>query len=183
MGGTKATFGSLLDEWPALSESIRRSPKTLHEYRRKINTSIRPTLGARALDKLTALDLDRLYADQLEAGRPGARSPELATIFILAVLTGMRRGELCGLQWSDVDWKSALVVVLRSIWQTPDGIGTKGPKSHQARRLVLGEQAIEVLGGRHARALADASAALVALSPGEVRPEDPRCRPVASSAS
>src|SRR5665213_1251142 len=200
-------------------------PKTLHEYKRKIDTSIRPKLGAKALDKLTAHDLDRLYASQLAAGlspstvlyhhriigaalkqgrkwgwvdrnvaedatppaarktetkvpspeqvtaliseaaRPSARNPELATIVILAALTGMRRGELCGLQWGDIDWQSAAVVVRRSIWQTPDGIGTKGPKSHQARRLVLGEQAMVVLGGRHARAEADATAAAVALSP------------------
>src|SRR5665213_4038168 len=183
-------------------------PKTLHEYKRKIDTSIRPKLGAKALDKLTAHDLDKLYARQLagglspstvlyhhriigaalkqgrkwgwvdrnvaedatppaarktetkvpspeqvtalisEAARPSARNPELATIVILAALTGMRRGELCGLQWGDIDWQSAAVVVRRSIWQTPDGIVTKGPKSHQARRLVLGEQAMVVLGGR-----------------------------------
>ena len=208
----QSTLGSLLDEWLAHSERVGRSPKTLHEYKRKIDTSIRPTLGAKALDKLTAHDLDRLYASQLAAGlspstvlyhhriigaaleqgrkwgwvdrnvaedatppaarktetkvpspeqvtaliseaaRPSARNPELATIVILAALTGMRRGELCGLQWGDIDWQSAAVVVRRSIWQTPDGIGTKGPKSHQARRLVLGEQAMVVLGGRHARA-------------------------------
>ena len=45
-----------------------RSPKTLHEYKRKIDKEIRPTLGAVPLDKLTAHDLDRLYADQLASG-------------------------------------------------------------------------------------------------------------------
>jgi hypothetical protein len=37
----------------AHSERMGRSPKTLHEYRRKIDKSIRPTLGAIALDKLS----------------------------------------------------------------------------------------------------------------------------------
>ena len=45
-----------------------RSPKTLYEYRRKIDKSIRPDLGATRLDKLTAHDLDKLYARQLAAG-------------------------------------------------------------------------------------------------------------------
>jgi len=150
-GGTKATFGSLLDEWTAHSERMGRSPKTLYEYRRKIDKSIRPDLGAMRLDKLTAHDLDKLYARQLDAGlspstvlmhhriigaalkqgrkwgwvdrnvaedatppsarkpeiavpsaeqvraliseatRPAAKNPELATIVLLAAITGMRR--------------------------------------------------------------------------------------------
>lgn len=59
-GDTKATFGALLDEWLAHGQRLGRSPKTLHEYRSKIERSIRPDLGAKALDKLTAHDLDRL---------------------------------------------------------------------------------------------------------------------------
>ncbi|MHB1710106.1 MAG: site-specific integrase [Acidimicrobiales bacterium] len=189
VGRGKATLGNLLDEWLAHSERMGRSRKTLYEYRRKVDKAIRPTLGAKRLDKLTAHDLDRLYANQLagglspstvlyhhriisaalkqgrkwgwvernvaedatppsarkvetnvpspeqvralilEAGRAGTRNAELATIVTLAALTGMRRGELCGLRWSDVDWQGAAVDVRRSNWQTPDGmVGTKGPK-------------------------------------------------------
>jgi integrase len=207
--GTEATFGSLLDEWTAHSErKVRRSPKTLYEYRRKIDKSIRPDLGATRLDKLSAHDLDKLYARQLDAGlspstvlmhhriigaalkqgrkwgwvdrnvaedatppsarkpeiavpspeqvraliseatRPAAKNPELATIVLLAAITGMRRGELCGLQWRDVEWENAAILVARAVWQTPDGIGTKSPKSHQTRRLLLGEQAMVVLKAR-----------------------------------
>ena len=224
-GGTKSTFGSLLDEWTAHSERMGRSPKTLYEYRRKIDKSIRPDLGATRLDKLTAHDLDKLYARQLAAGlspstvlmhhriigaalkqgrkwgwvdrnvaedatppsarkpeiavpspdqvraliteatRPGAKNPELATIVLLAAITGMRRGELCGLQWRDVEWENAAILVARSVWQTPDGVGTKSPKSHQSRRLLLGDQAMVVLKARHARAEDDATVAGVALSP------------------
>ena len=56
----------------------------------------------------------------------------------------------------------------------PDGIGTNGPKSHQARRLILGEHAMAVLRGRHARAQIDATGATVDLSPeGYVFSADP----------
>ena len=58
----------LLDEWTAHGERMGRSPKTLHEYRRKIDKQIRPALGAKRLDKLTAHDLDRFYAAQLATG-------------------------------------------------------------------------------------------------------------------
>lgn len=224
-GGTGSTFGMLLDEWLAHGERMGRSPKTLHEYRRKIDKQIRPALGAKRLDKLTAHDLDRFYAVQLgaglgersvhhlhriigaalrqgrkwghvrsniaedatppsprrteltvpspervsalirEAARPGARNPELAAIVTLAALTGMRRGELCGLRWSDIDWQGSAVVIRRSIWQTPTATGVKAPKTHQSRRLVLGGHAMALLAARFERATADADAAMVPLSP------------------
>jgi integrase len=55
-GGTRTTFGVLLDEWTAHGERMGRSPKTLYEYRRKIEKQIRPMLGAKPLDKLSAHD-------------------------------------------------------------------------------------------------------------------------------
>ena len=215
--GSAATFGVLLDEWTAHGERMGLSPKTLHEYRRKIDKQIRPALGAKRLDKLTAHDLDRFYAAQLgtglaertvhhmhriisaalrqgrkwgwvtsnvaddataptprktqlsvpsparvsalirEAARPSSRSPEMAAVITLAALTGMRRGV------SDVDWRDSAVTVRQSIWQTSNGIGTKAPKTHQTRRLLLGEHAMAVLAGRSARAETDAKLARVEL--------------------
>jgi integrase len=89
----------------------------------------------------------------------------MAAVITLAALTGMRRGELCGLRWSDVEWQGSAIVVRQSIWQTSDGIGTKTPKTHQTRRLLLGEHAMAVLGGRWERAAADAEMAKVPVSP------------------
>ena len=81
-----------------------------------------------------------------------SRVPEVATIITLAALTGLRRGELSGLRWSDVDWQGSAITVRRSIWQTPDGKwGAKDPKTHQVRRLLLGEHALAVLAGRKKR--------------------------------
>ena len=52
-----------------------------------------------------------------------SRNPEQATIITVAALTGMRRGELCGLRWSDIDWQDSSLTVRHSIWQTRDGWG------------------------------------------------------------
>lgn len=46
-----------------------------------------------------------------EATRPAAKNPELARIVLLAAITGMRRGELCGLQWRDVEWENGAILV------------------------------------------------------------------------
>ena len=54
-----------------------------------------------------------------------SRTPEMSTLITLAALTGMRRGELAGLRWTDIDWQGSSLTVHRSVWQTNDGWGTK----------------------------------------------------------
>jgi integrase len=93
-----------------------------------------------------------------------SRSKEWATVITIAALTGLRRGELCGLRWSDVDWQGSSITVRRSIWQTKDGWGEKDPKSHQVRRLLVGEHAGAVLAGRWKRVTDNADLADVTLS-------------------
>ncbi|MEW6686314.1 MAG: site-specific integrase [Candidatus Edwardsbacteria bacterium] len=39
------------------------------------------------------------------------------TFFLTAILTGMRRGELLGLQWSDINWNHNQIHVRRSLWK------------------------------------------------------------------
>ncbi len=38
-------------------------------------------------------------------------------LFLMAILTGMRRGELLGLQWGDIDWNHSQIHVRRSLWK------------------------------------------------------------------
>jgi integrase len=94
-----------------------------------------------------------------------SRSPEWSTVITLAALTGMRRGELCGLQWQDVDWQGQAIAVQRSIWQTKAGWGEKDTKTHQVRRLVLGAQTMGVLAGRYKRVTDNVNLAEIDLSP------------------
>jgi integrase len=57
-----------------------------------------------------------------------ARGDRLEALYVLAVHTGMRRGELLGLKWGDVDLNSSTVRVRRSLTRT-----------HNGRRLALGD--------------------------------------------
>jgi integrase len=83
----------------------------------------------------------------------------------MAALTGLRRGELCGLKWPDVDWEDSAITVRRSIWQTTTaGWGEKDPKSHQIQHLLLGEHAMGVLAGKWQRVRDAAALAEVTLS-------------------
>jgi len=81
------------------------------------------------------------------------RNPDLARLFAVAATTGCRRGELCGLQWGDVDFNAATMVVARSISDTPGRVEVKDTKTHATRRMALDPFTLEVLGRQ--RAVAD----------------------------
>ena len=57
----------------------------------------------------------------------------MATLVILAALTGARLGELCGLRWDDWDEKASTLCIGRSVYNSADGsIAVKHTKTHQA---------------------------------------------------
>jgi integrase len=65
------------------------------------------------------------------------RDPRLAPLFMLAALTGMRRGELCALHWTDVDLDRAELDVSRSLVVAPGGLAEKGTKTDRFRIVAL----------------------------------------------
>lgn len=65
----------------------------------------------------------------------------------LAFSTGMRRGELLGLQWKDVDWATSMIKVSRQVYH-PEGGGFifQTPKTDRGTRAIrLGPGLIEAL--------------------------------------
>ena len=79
------------------------------------------------------------------------RDPLLATLLLVASLTGARRGELCGLRWSDIDFRKRTMTIERAAFAVPDGSwGLKDPKTHQMRRVGLDPVTLEAL-RRHRR--------------------------------
>lgn len=94
---------------------------------------------------------------KLVARAAAGRYPEFAVLLHLAVITGARRGELCGLRWSDVNAQRAELLIQRSIFQTLEhAIVEKETKTHQARRIALDDGTMAEL-ARH-RALMDSRA-------------------------
>ncbi len=87
--------------------------------------------------------LDAAETGRLVASTKGTR---LFLPVLLAVTTGMRRGEILGLRWKDVDLKKATLAVRRSLEQTKGGIQFKEPKTQKGRRVVaLPEIAVDAL--------------------------------------
>lgn len=55
---------------------------------------------------------------------------------LLAVTTGMRRGEILALTWADIDFKAGNLVVTKSLEQTRAGLTIKAPKTAKGRRTI-----------------------------------------------
>lgn len=64
------------------------------------------------------------------------------TAFLAGFLTGMRAGELWGLQWTDIDWNSKQIHVRRSLWKGK----FQTPKSKcSIRKIDMTEQLVQEL--------------------------------------
>lgn len=64
----------------------------------------------------------------------------------LAADTGCRRGELVGMQWSDIDWKKKAVTIKHNIqYSKAKGVYDVTPKGGCFRVVDLGDDTIEVL--------------------------------------
>jgi integrase len=72
-------------------------------------------------------------------------NPTLATLLVLAALTGARRGELCALRWSDWNEQNETLTIARSVYETPEGWAEKDTKGHQERKVGLDAVAREAL--------------------------------------
>ncbi len=72
--------------------------------------------------------------------------PILAVMLTLAATTGARRGELCALRWSDVDWGLATLAIERSVYEVEGGgWAEKDTKTHQERTIGLDDFTLSVL--------------------------------------
>ena len=64
---------------------------------------------------------------------------------MLAVLCGLRRGEIAALRWRNVDLAAGQLAVVESAEQTKTGIRYKPPKSGKPRTVAMSQTVIEEL--------------------------------------
>jgi integrase len=60
----------------------------------------------------------------------------LALPVTLAITTGLRRGEILGLKWTDINLDSATLSVCRTLEQSKAGLEFREPKTERSRRAV-----------------------------------------------
>jgi integrase len=187
----KLTVREFFERWlVAVAPSLR--PSTARRYRDVVRLHIASQLGTIKLAKLTAADVQALYADRLAGGLSptsvhhihailhraldqavrwglllrnvadsvdpprraatemrvwdagqaarvlqAAEGDDLEALWRLALLTGMRRGELLGLRWSDVDLDGATLSVVRTLSRGATSRLEAGePKTAAGRRRI-----------------------------------------------
>ena len=65
---------------------------------------------------------------------------------VLSAATGIRRGELCALEWTDVDWDKGILEISKSLSETKKhGLLIKGTKSGETRCFSIPAEVVEVL--------------------------------------
>ncbi len=93
----------------------------------------------------------------------------------LAADSGARRGELCGLQWSDIDWKSGAVTIRRNLQYTATaGVYETTPKNGKTRVVDIGPETLALLRQLRTEQAATCFSKYVFTQDGTVEPMHPQ---------
>lgn len=83
-------------------------------------------------------EIQPLTLEQAQTLLQVAQTHQLKALITVAVTTGMRRGELLGLHWQDVDFQSGTLVVRRSVGRYGKlGVIVSEPKTPRSRRKIV----------------------------------------------
>ena len=208
------TVGQWLDAWMENYAKLQVRPSSHKTYQGFISNHIKPALGDLPLEKLTAMDLQRLYKHLLESGRvectesrskpkglsvktvrninqmissalnyaveqhliptnptkgcvlpklerkemkilppeslgtffEEARRSGVFELYYIDLATGLRRGELLGLKWSDIDLDKGIIHVRRQVLRQNGKVVEAPLKTKNSyRNIAIGAGAIKVL--------------------------------------
>jgi integrase len=106
---------------------------------RNVASAVRPP-------KIEGREVEMLTAEQINDVLVKLEDHGLHPIVVLALATGMRRGELLALRWGDIDLDKATLKVERSLEESDRGLRFKPPKTKHGRRAIpLPPTAVEQL--------------------------------------
>jgi integrase len=87
-----------------------------------------------------------LTPEQARRFLEAAKGTRFEALFILAVTSGMRQGELLGLRWQDIDLEQGMVAVRSTLQRIEGEWRFMEPKSQKSRRrIVLAPSAMDAL--------------------------------------
>jgi integrase len=120
-----------------------RTVRTVHVVvRRALADAVREgTLGrnvaaAAALPRVGHVEQAAWSADEARGFLDATRDDRMHALFVIALSTGMRRGELAGLRWDDVDLQAATVTVKRTRTVVGRRVVEGEPKTATSRRVI-----------------------------------------------
>jgi integrase len=97
-----------------------------------------------------------LSTDETRRLLDAAAEDRLEALYVLAVHTGMRQGEMLALRWQDVDIENAVLSVRRTLTRRGGKVAFGEPKTKKSRRSIrLTPQAVDALRAHLERQLRD----------------------------
>lgn len=109
--------------------------------------------------KIARPEMQTLDAEQAQRLLAEADGDRLAALYWVAITTGLRLGELFGLQWQDVDLKAGTLSVRRSQSDVKGRLALEEPKTAKGRRQVtLPPETVEALVEHRKRMLVEGHA-------------------------
>ena len=193
------TVGEWMDVWFENYAAIKVRPSSHQTYKGYIEHHIKPHIGSIPLNKLTTLDLQKLYKkqpkglgaktvrnlnqiissamdmaieqkliavnptnkcalpkvehhemntltqDQLAAFLAEARRSGVYEMYYTELATGLRRGELLGLKWSDIDFKDNVIRIRRQVARIDGNVVEVPLKTKNAYRCVAITQDVAMM--------------------------------------
>jgi integrase len=89
-----------------------------------------------ALPKIRRREMTALSEEQIGKLLAAAEGTSVAVPLLCLVTLGVRRGELLGLRWPDVDFEASQVSVRRTLEESSAGVTLKEPKTARASRTI-----------------------------------------------
>jgi integrase len=94
----------------------------------------------------TREEIRPLTPEQARALLEAARGDRYEALYVLALHTGLRQGELLSLKWEDVELEDAVIRVKRTLTRVGGKVTLGPPKTNESRRSVgLTPKAVEAL--------------------------------------
>jgi integrase len=137
------------------------SPRTVHHMHRILRQALEQAVSWRILARNAA---DAVRPPRVERGTmetydlaetaallEAARGTRMLVPTMLAVLCGLRRGEILALRWQHIDSDQGQIAVSQSVEQTSAGLRFKETKSGRARTVALSATVVAQLRAHRAR--------------------------------
>ena len=90
-------------------------------------------------------EIQPLSREQVRTFLQVVSDDRLEALYVVAITAGLRRGELLGLKWEDLDLDAGMLQVRRTLSETRDGRVFEPPKSGKGRSIRLTKRAVAAL--------------------------------------
>lgn len=135
----KLLKGGRVDGGPLSARTVGHAHRVLHKaLKRAVATEAlaRNVVAVIAPPKVEQHKVEILGPAEIGAVLKALTDHPMRPLIELALASGLRRGELLALRWSDVDLEAPALHVERSLEETRDGLRFKAPKTRYGVRTV-----------------------------------------------